>query len=941
MKRWLDNIDNVYTLPKITQRVYNKLISDADSNCACNGYKVWGKPTSNENLKEIMCETYNFFSTHYFKQRRALVNIESALQKNSCYQKCINIIDIGCNIGTATYSYIDLLVDMINNTKSTDLYEINIIFIECSKIRCDLLRSSIDRYRDKLKLYKPNISIEYSICNDRFPENIDIVEKLIRKDSPCLMLMSNVIYWMGNEEEIAEGINNINMSLDYYKNLKIIHVENKKMNYKIKKVYEVLNLYGIYDMYGPKFDEKLEYFNPQNTYFYNSGTKSYKHKGFYFGKVEPTDSITALVNDDLLKSAFEKTEFYHQMDFMSDFIEMKYARDNYIKIKEYLKKKIKQGYIYSNNYMEYTIPKNETKNRALFVDHFINEFFSVALNLVIGTKIDYQQDNNISYGNRLLSKRESPYVMKNYFQQFFHQYLMKAKELVGSGLYEEFVKIDIKSFYNNIEHFKLLEIIDEFIDDNEFWFKKSSWFKKTIESFINREILMCKKDCGLPQGPTLSAVLANMYLSKLDNWISKKLSSTFTIRYVDDIIVFSQQDSEKIRRKISMYLDKKLSLTVNSKKTDNGNIGDLEIIDIDDSYSDISETVFTILISIYSLDKRNYKKFMKAPYDFCRRLSLCLKAINVYIPEEWLVKKLFDRSKDSYFTKKLQIKSKKIYKINWGKIPRNRIDAKSWKKQFLRKNKSLIKELNNLFDRLSNEFSEIYDEYIKLKYEDNIEIRRKLKYLFNKLGIFTNESLFNDDMIREFLDKPWVINTRKIAAYPKFKHLLIAQLNNYQFKENEFKTIISTWLLGEMRSKKSHKVIKKIFINTLSEIDKQQILLNSLACESLLKLNIWENFSTKDLADKIDKAILGKDNIQYQLIRNAYIILSIVDKKIIKKYIIKGISKFKDDEYTVIFLRWLNNNLGKNIIYNYNKIDEDIRRQYPTTEYTNQDYVSV
>lgn len=420
MKQWFNGLGNEFTLPNTTQYVLDQLMHDADNDPNCTGYRQFGGPTSSEDLKSIMTETYSFFPTHYFKVTKTLVNIEKNLQTETFYTNCINIIDIGCNIGTATYAYIDILTQYITDKNITDMFKINIVFVECSTTRVSLLRKCIKWYIAKLSEIVGNITITYTICNTQFPQNIDMIKKNLLTNCHCLVIMSNVVNWMGEEADIAKGIHQINLEIDFYDSMKVLHIENISMKDKINAVFNHLNTYGIYDLYGLYLDNRLVFHNPTNSYYRDiDGRYRYTHKGYYYGKVQPTELINALVNDSLLLQAFEKAFFYQEMDMITDNIELRYFRNNYSKVISNIKEQIKNGYSYTNNFLEYHMPKSNGKKRPLFIDFFSDELFSIALLLTLGIKIDVTQDDEISYGNRLLNDRENPSVMKNYYKQYF------------------------------------------------------------------------------------------------------------------------------------------------------------------------------------------------------------------------------------------------------------------------------------------------------------------------------------------------------------------------------------------------------------------------------------------------------------------------------------------------------------------------------------------
>ncbi|HBA02778.1 MAG TPA: hypothetical protein DCW51_01720, partial [Clostridium sp.] len=514
------------------------------------------------------------------------------------------------------------------------------------------------------------------------------------------------------------------------------------------------------------------------------------------------------------------------MDMITDEIELKYCRHNYQRVINTIKNNIKDGFKYSNRYLEYEMPKDKDKKRPLFIDFFADEIFSVALLLVIGVKIDLEQDDSISFGNRLMYDRYSPSVMKNYFQQYFNEYLDKAKLYIDSDKYKNYVKLDLESYYSHINHTKILKLIETFIDENEKWLSNIHWIIDALNSFLNRRFLGCTEGIGLPQGPSLSALLANMYLKDFDTWINSKGDGITSVRYVDDIMIFTNGDPKSLINGISEYFrSSDPNLKLNRHKTETGKVKELKLNSQDEFYDSLSSKSFEALINIYSLDRTNYNNFKKDPQHFCKILHQCLEKLNVYIPEEWLFRKLRKQNRNKYISNK---KNSVGYRINWGYIPKYPKNIKTWEYQFKRKNKKFIEDINNLISNISNEFTEIYSR-CKISQSDDKKIgaedRKKLKFLFNKLGTFTNKSLINQDMVSYLLDNPWLVNLKKLRAYNKVKEYILQELTTSDINDVPFKALISIWLVGEMKSVNSLDTLKKLFLDSVTRVDTKGTLM--------------------------------------------------------------------------------------------------------------------
>jgi RNA-directed DNA polymerase len=98
--------------------------------------------------------------------------------------------------------------------------------------------------------------------------------------------------------------------------------------------------------------------------------------------------------------------------------------------------------------------------------------------------------------------------------------------------YDYVLDLDIQSFFDEIPHGKLLEMVNERISDGKVLKLISNWLTAGImedDQFHETEI-------GSPQGGVISPLLANIYLNHFD-WEMKKRGFP-VVRYADDAIVF-------------------------------------------------------------------------------------------------------------------------------------------------------------------------------------------------------------------------------------------------------------------------------------------------------------------------------------------------------------------------------------------------------------------
>lgn len=118
-----------------------------------------------------------------------------------------------------------------------------------------------------------------------------------------------------------------------------------------------------------------------------------------------------------------------------------------------------------------------------------------------------------------------------------------------SGLYNSFLRVDVKDFYPSIVHANLLRQLKKKIRKKEILFlieNAISQITVARPSKINKKI----NSKGVPQGLSISNILANIYFSTIDaNYATNPTFRYF--RFVDDILVLCNQDElNPIRSKL-------------------------------------------------------------------------------------------------------------------------------------------------------------------------------------------------------------------------------------------------------------------------------------------------------------------------------------------------------------------------------------------------------
>jgi retron-type reverse transcriptase len=129
--------------------------------------------------------------------------------------------------------------------------------------------------------------------------------------------------------------------------------------------------------------------------------------------------------------------------------------------------------------------------------------------------------------------------------------IYKVKQDIQSQKYDSFIKLDIKDFYPNIDHKILLEKVKQYIDDEEaLYLLENAITQITISKGRRADKKNNTQIKGIPQGLSISNILASVYLNDLDvKYLMRKDLSYF--RYVDDILILcNASDIETIKASI-------------------------------------------------------------------------------------------------------------------------------------------------------------------------------------------------------------------------------------------------------------------------------------------------------------------------------------------------------------------------------------------------------
>lgn len=141
-----------------------------------------------------------------------------------------------------------------------------------------------------------------------------------------------------------------------------------------------------------------------------------------------------------------------------------------------------------------------------------------------------------------------------------------------SGQYDGYVKIDITHFYASINHQLLLKKVKRKIRKEEaIHFLQEAITTETIAQ-VGSASERKKNDRGVPEGLSISNILADIYLSDFEENVYANYNVHF-FRYVDDILILcNSSQAESIKEFCIKTLQSDFDLDANEKKTKFGEI---------------------------------------------------------------------------------------------------------------------------------------------------------------------------------------------------------------------------------------------------------------------------------------------------------------------------------------------------------------------------------
>lgn len=215
--------------------------------------------------------------------------------------------------------------------------------------------------------------------------------------------------------------------------------------------------------------------------------------------------------------------------------------------KEELTSKVRSGKYLPQPILGVEIPKGNGKYRLLGIPTVTDRLLQQAVLQVITARFEYEFSDS-SYGFR--PKRN------------VQQAVLKAQGYINEG-FQNIVDIDLKTFFDEVDHCYLLQLLYRKIKCRETLRLIRKWLRSPIQ--IDGKLVKRRK--GVPQGSPLSPLLSNIMLHELDRELERK--GLRFVRYADDFSIYLKTKTSARRKGNNIYrfLKRKLKLPINREKS--------------------------------------------------------------------------------------------------------------------------------------------------------------------------------------------------------------------------------------------------------------------------------------------------------------------------------------------------------------------------------------
>lgn len=238
-----------------------------------------------------------------------------------------------------------------------------------------------------------------------------------------------------------------------------------------------------------------------------------------------TKSTTVPITKQMVKKAYVKVKS-NQGSAGVDKESLELFQSDLLKNLYKLWNRLSSGSYFPKPVREVIIPKSNGGRRRLGIPTVSDRIAQEVIKGYIEPRLEAMFHKN-SYGYRPLKSA--------------HGAVEAVRENVRQ--YGWVLDIDIKNFFDEVDHELLLKALDCHVDEK--WVKMyiRRWLECSSQSLDGT--LISKEGKGTPQGGVISPLLSNLYLHYvLDKWLEKHHPQVAFVRYADDVVVHCNNEEE-------------------------------------------------------------------------------------------------------------------------------------------------------------------------------------------------------------------------------------------------------------------------------------------------------------------------------------------------------------------------------------------------------------
>ena len=207
-----------------------------------------------------------------------------------------------------------------------------------------------------------------------------------------------------------------------------------------------------------------------------------------------------------------------------------------------------------------------------------------------------------------------------------HTAVTEALRYLEDG-YEVVVDLDLEKFFDQVCHQRLMARLAQRVTDHRLLVLIGQLLKAKV---LMPDGVVVTTEEGVPQGGPLSPLLSNIVLDELD-WELDQRGHRFC-RYADDVTIFvrSERAGQRVMTSIRRYIERRLRLKVNAKKSAVARSGDRHFLGfsllVDQQEGDVE-----VLLSERTKERAMKRIRELTPRNWGSPLKRCISRVNVYL----------------------------------------------------------------------------------------------------------------------------------------------------------------------------------------------------------------------------------------------------------------------------------------------------------------------